>query len=43
MTKEELLKEASTLQSELVAVRRELHKHTELEFDLKFTKQFIWD
>ena len=43
MTKEELLKEASTLQSELVAVRRELHKHPELEFDLKFTKQFIWD
>ena len=43
MTKEELLKEAYALQAELVSVRRELHKHPELEFDLTFTRQFIWD
>ena len=41
MNAQNLLKEAETLQSELVAIRRELHRHPELGFDLPFTKAFV--
>ncbi len=37
----EILKEASDLQSELVEIRRELHRHPEVGFDLTFTKAFV--
>ena len=41
--KEQLYKEAQTLQEELVAVRRELHQHPELGFDLVYTKALVKD
>ena len=36
-----LIKEAQALQSELVDIRRELHRHPEVGFDLPFTKEFV--
>lgn len=41
--KELLYKEAQTLQEELVTVRRELHQHPELGFDLVYTKALVKD
>ncbi len=37
----EILKEASALQDELCEIRRELHRHPEVGFDLTFTKAFV--
>lgn len=37
----ELLKEAAGLQTELRDIRRELHRHPEVGFDLRFTKAFV--
>lgn len=36
-----LLKEAGSIQDELTAIRRELHRHPEVGFDLPFTKAFV--
>ena len=37
----EILKEASNIQPEIQEIRRELHKHPEVGFDLIFTKAFV--
>ncbi len=37
----ELLKEAEALNGELREIRRELHRHPEVGFDLEFTKSFV--
>ena len=37
----EILKEASDIQSEIQGIRRELHRHPEIGFDLTFTKAFV--
>lgn len=37
----QILAEASGLQSELQSIRRDLHKHPELGFDLTYTKEFV--
>ena len=36
-----ILKEAELLQSELVEIRRDLHRHPEVGFDLPYTKSFV--
>ncbi|MCH5184541.1 MAG: amidohydrolase [Oscillospiraceae bacterium] len=41
MNVKEILKRASELQPELLEIRRELHKHPEVGFDLPFTKAFV--
>ena len=41
MEAEKLVEEAKALQPQLQEVRRELHKHPELGFDLVFTKPFV--
>lgn len=41
MNGKEILKEAELLQSELVDIRRELHRHPEVGFDLPYTKSFV--
>ena len=41
MNTTDLLKEASSLQEELVSIRRFLHTHPEGGFDLKETRQFV--
>ena len=41
MNVRELIKEAETLQEELTDIRRELHRHPEVGFDLTFTKAFV--
>ncbi len=41
MDVKELLKEASDLKSELKEIRRELHRHPEVGFELSFTKAFV--
>ena len=41
MNAESLIKEAWSLQDELAAIRRELHRHPEVGFDLPFTKEFV--
>ncbi|MGN0465261.1 MAG: M20 family metallopeptidase [Lachnospiraceae bacterium] len=41
MKAEELLKEAADLQPQLQEIRRNLHKHPELGFDLVYTKAFV--
>lgn len=37
----QILNEASDIQSEIREIRRELHKHPEVGFDLTFTKTFV--
>lgn len=41
MNAQECIAEAKALQSELVEIRRELHRHPETGFDLQFTKPFV--
>ena len=41
MTGKTILKEAELLQAELVAVRRDLHQHPEVGFDLPYTKAVV--
>lgn len=41
MNVQELIKEAETLQDELTNIRRELHRHPEVGFDIPFTKAFV--
>ena len=41
MNEQQLLKEAEKLQSELVSIRRNLHEHPEVGFDLPYTKAFV--
>ena len=41
MTEQTILKEAFLLQAELVAIRRDLHQHPEVGFDLPYTKAFV--
>ena len=41
MAEQTLLKEAELLQTELVAIRRELHQHPEVGFDLPYTKALV--
>lgn len=41
MNKEMWLEEAQALQEELVQIRRVLHQHAEVGFDLNFTKSFV--
>ncbi|MCH5195870.1 MAG: amidohydrolase [Oscillospiraceae bacterium] len=41
MTTREVIKEAEALQGELTAIRRELHRHPETGFELKYTKAFV--
>ena len=41
MDAQNLIKEAEFLQGELVSIRRELHRHPEVGFDLPFTKEFV--
>ena len=41
MSGQELLKEAEMLQSELTSIRRDLHQHPEVGFDLPYTKAFV--
>ena len=41
MNTQDLIKEAESLQNELVAIRRELHRHPEVGFELTFTKEFV--
>lgn len=43
MNKEVLFKEATALQPKLQKIRRELHQHPELGFDLTYTKQKVWN
>ncbi len=42
MEKQIILKEAKELQPMLQEIRRELHKHPEVAFDLPYTKEFVW-
>lgn len=41
MNARDILEEAAGLQSQLVAIRRDLHQHPELGFDLKYTKELV--
>ncbi len=41
MERQKILKEAEILQPELTAIRRELHQHPEVGFDLPCTKQLV--
>ena len=41
MNTQDLISEAKSLQSELTAIRRELHRHPEVGFDLPYTKAFV--
>ena len=41
MTEQTILKEVFLLQAELVAIRRDLHQHPEVGFDLPYTKAFV--
>lgn len=41
MNGQKLLEEAELLQSELTLIRRELHQHPEVGFDLPYTKAFV--
>lgn len=41
MNKEKWLEEAFLLQDELVEIRRNLHQHAEVGFDLSYTKAFV--
>ena len=41
MNGQTLLKEAESLQSELVLIRRDLHQHPEVGFELTYTKAFV--
>ncbi|MCH5204884.1 MAG: amidohydrolase [Oscillospiraceae bacterium] len=41
MNVQDLIKEAGTIQSELTAIRRELHRHPEVGFELTYTKAFV--
>lgn len=41
MNTQELLKEAATLQAELQVIRRDLHEHPELGFDMAYTKPLV--
>lgn len=41
MNGQNLLNEAKKLQTELAAIRRELHRHPETGFELVFTKEFV--
>ena len=41
MNVQELIKEAQALQGELAEIRRELHRHPEVGFDLPYTKAFV--
>ena len=41
MTEQTILKEAELMQTELTAIRRDLHQHPEVGFDLKYTKAFV--
>lgn len=43
MNKDIILKEAVDLQPMLQEIRRTLHKHPELGFDLPYTKEFVWN
>lgn len=43
MNAKELLKEAETMQQQLVDIRRNLHQHPETGFDLVYTKPFVKD
>ena len=36
-----LLKEAESMQTELISIRRDLHQHPEVGFDLPYTKAFV--
>lgn len=41
MSAQEILSEASALQENLQSIRRDLHAHPELGFDLKYTKELV--
>lgn len=41
MNTQELLKEAATLQAELQTIRRDLHEHPEVGFDMVYTKPLV--
>lgn len=41
MKTQKILEEAMVLQPELAAIRRELHRHPEIGFDIPYTKQFV--
>ena len=41
MKAQELLTEASGLRENLQSIRRDLHAHPELGFDLKYTKDLV--
>lgn len=43
MDKQLILKEAQELQPMLLEIRRNLHQHTEVAFDLEYTKEFVWN
>lgn len=41
MNAKDIMKEAELLKSELTAIRRELHQHPEVGFDIPYTKAFV--
>lgn len=43
MEKEQIRKESEALQETMQKIRRNLHEHPELGFELEYTKQYVWD
>lgn len=43
MEKEQIRKESEALQEAMQKIRRNLHEHPELGFELEYTKQHVWD